>query len=281
MSHIRDGHLRLTSPSGELITNVACNVSRLYKYECSPEYAHAVELLSVMELHHRLGHISIASTCKLVEIRAIKGIKLDPDVPESDCKACIFACATHIPVPKPRISVLALSFGDEIHTDMWGPVCITTAKKKRYFVTFTDDATCFTVIYLIPTKDKAFKYYKFFEAWAIAQKHCIEIKTLHSDHGGEYLSDAFDKHLAAVGTAWQLTIHDTPQLNGIAECLNWALLEQIWALRHLMGLPEFLWGKALHHATWLKNRMATRMLDNKMPFKVLFGSPPDLSGLQR
>jgi len=281
MSHIGDGHLRLTSLSGELIANVACNASRLYKYEHSPEYVHAVELLSVMELHHRLGHISIASTCKLVEIGAVKGIKLDPDVPESDCEACIFACATRIPVPKPRISVPALSFGDEIHTDVWGPARVATAKKKRYFVTFMDDATCFTVIYLIPTKDKAFKYYKFFEAWAIAQKHCIGIKTLRSDHGGEYLSDAFDEHLAAAGTAQQLTVHDTPQLNGIAECLNWTLLERIRALRHLTGLPEFLWGEALHHTTWLKNRTAIRTLDNKMPFKALFGSPPDLSGLRR
>jgi len=129
-SHIRDGHLWLTSPSRELIVNIACNASHLYKYKHSLEYAHAVELLSVMELHHHLGHISIASTCKLIEIGAIKGIKLDPDMPESDCEACIFAHATYIPVPKPHISVPALSFGDEIHTDMWGPVCVATAKKK-------------------------------------------------------------------------------------------------------------------------------------------------------
>jgi hypothetical protein len=143
-----------------------------------------------------------------------------------------------------------------------------------------DDATCFTAIYLIPTKDKAFKYYKFFEAWAITQKHCTGIKVLHSDCGGEYLSEAFNKHLVAAGTAQQLTVHDTPQLNDIAKHLNQMLLEWIWALRHLMGLSDFLWGKALHYATWLKNCMAMWTLDNKMPFKALFGSPPDFSRLQ-
>ena len=129
-SHIGDGHLKLTSPSGELIANVARNASRLYKYERSLESAHAVELLSVMELHHRLGHISIASTHKLVENGAVKGIKLDPNAPETDCEACIFARATRIPVPKPRISVPALNFGDEIHTDVWGPARTATAKGK-------------------------------------------------------------------------------------------------------------------------------------------------------
>jgi hypothetical protein len=83
-----------------------------------------------MELHSHLGHISVASTCKLVENRAVKGIKLNPDAPETDCKACIFACATHIPIPKPRISILALNFGDEIHTDVWGPAHIITVKGK-------------------------------------------------------------------------------------------------------------------------------------------------------
>jgi hypothetical protein len=117
-SHIRDGHLQLISPSGELIVNVTHNASRLYKYERSLESAHAIELMTLIELHSHLGHISVASTCKLIENRAVKGIKLDPDVPKTDCKACIFARATCIPVPKPRISVLALNFGDEIHTDV-------------------------------------------------------------------------------------------------------------------------------------------------------------------
>jgi hypothetical protein len=129
-SHIRDGHLQLISLSGELIINVTCNMSCLYKYECSPESTHAVELMMLMELHSCLGHISIASTHKLVENGAVKGIKLNPDAPKTDCEACIFAHATRIPVPKPHISVLALNFRDEIHTDMWGPVRITTAKGK-------------------------------------------------------------------------------------------------------------------------------------------------------
>jgi transposase InsO family protein len=52
------------------------------------------------------------------------------------------------------------------------------------------------------------------------QGHCTAIKVLRSDRGGEYLSGAFDQHLKKVGTARKLTTHDTPQLNGITECLN-------------------------------------------------------------
>ena len=123
------------------------------------------------------------------------------------------------------------------------------------------------------------EFYQYFKAWAITQQHCRGIKVLRSDRGGKYLSKLFDDHLAATGTAWQLTTHDTLQLNGIAKCLNWMLLEHIQALRNLTSLPAILWGEALHHATWLKNHMALRTLDNKTPFEALFGSPPDLSGL--
>jgi transposase InsO family protein len=103
---------------------------------------------------------------------------------------------------------------------------------------------------------------------------------LHSNHRGEYLSKAFDKHLAAAGTAWWLTTHDTLQLNGIAEWLNQTLLECICALWHTTGLPKMLWGEALHHMTWLKNWTAMHALDNKTPFEVLYGTMPDLSEVQ-
>jgi len=277
MTLIGNGRLRITSPRGDSVAEIPRNARHLYKVIHIPESAHAAELVSAMELHRRLGHISVASARKLVQSGAVKGIKLDPDAPEMDCEACIYARATRVPMSKPRISVPAQSFGDEVHTDVWGPASTSTVKGRRYFITFTDDVTCYTVVYLLKTKDQVLKSYKSYEAWAIAQQHCTSIKVLCSNRGGKYLSKAFDEHLAAAGTARHLTTHDTPQLNGIAERLNRTLLEHVHALRHEAGLPKMLWGEALRHATWLKNRTATRVLDTKTPSEALFGTPPDLS----
>ena len=138
----------------------------------------------------------------------------------------------------------------------------------------------YTVTFLMWTKDEVLEAYKSFEAWTLMQQHCKGIKALCSDRGGEYLSKAFDQHLTAARTACRLTTHDILQLNGVAECLNCTLLECIWAFTHTSSLPKTLWGKGLRHATWLKNQMATRMLDSKMPFEVLFGTPPNLSSLK-
>ena len=45
-------------------------------------------------------------------------------------------------------------------------------------------------------------------------------------------------------------------------------------------LPKSLWGEAITHVVWLKNRTPTCMLpDGKMPYEVLYGLIPDLKGL--
>jgi hypothetical protein len=142
-----------------------------------------------------------------------------------------------------------------------------------------DDVTCYIVAFLLHKKSEAFKSYKTFGSWVLTQQHCKAIKTMWSDHRGEYLSKVFDRHLAAAGTTCRLTVHDTPQLNGIAECLNCMLLEQVWAFTHSSSLLKSLWGKALWHAIWLKNHMGTHVLNSKMPYKALHGHLPDLSNL--
>src|SRR6266581_3131789 len=104
---------------------------------------------------------------------------------------------------------------------------MATRKGRQYFITFTDDATHFTTFYLMRTKDEALAAYKLFEDWALTQGHCMAIKVLHSNCSGEYLSNTFNAHLAAAGMACKLTVHDMPQLNGVAECLNHMLLKRI------------------------------------------------------
>lgn len=184
-----------------------------------PESTDTVEVITLIWLHRRMGHIAVGSMRKLVESGAITGVKPDPALKEAACDACLYMCATRLPIPSIRISPLAQNFGDEIHTDVWGPARTPTCQGRHYFVTFTDDATRYTVSFLLRTKN-GLEAYKSFEAWALTQEHCKRIKVLRSDKGGEYLSAAFNAHLAAAGAALKLTPHDTPQLNGVADRLN-------------------------------------------------------------
>ncbi len=64
----------------------------------------------------------------------------------------------------------------------------------------------------------------------------------------------FDTYLATHGIQRRLTVHDTPVHNGVAERLNRTLLEKVRAMLYAADLPGNLWGEALKHAVWLKNR---------------------------
>jgi hypothetical protein len=121
----------------------------LYCVAHDSESAHAAELLSIMELHRCLSHIALASACKLVESGAIIGIELDPTTQEGDCNACIYVQSTRLPILKVRTWPPAQSFGKEIHLDLWGPGSVAMRQGCKYFITFTDNATRYTVAYLL------------------------------------------------------------------------------------------------------------------------------------
>ena len=72
-------------------------------------------------------------------------------------------------------------------------------------------------LYLLRKKDECPEKYKEYEAWAETQLGA-RIKILHSDHGGEYLGKEFITYLNSRGTMQKLTVHDTPQQNGVAKC---------------------------------------------------------------
>ena len=94
----------------------------------------------------------------------------------------------------------ASKFGDKIHSDIWGLSPIQTPGHKEYYVSFTNNHTCWTHLQLLATKDGIFEAYKDFKAWAKLQFGIPAIKTLCFDRKGEYLGKAFSQHLQSTPT---------------------------------------------------------------------------------
>ena len=240
----------------------------------------ATETLTWTELHRRMGHISPGVVKKLAENGLMAGVCVDISSGKPVfCESCVYAKATRKPVPKEREGNRATEFGKEVHSDLWGPSPVTTLCGCRYYVSFTDDKTHLTYLHLLKHKSDTLNAYKDFEANCKTQ-HKANVKVLHSDRGGEYTGKEFVMHLKWNGTKQKLTVHDTPEHNGVAECLNCTILEKIRAMLHASGQPKFLWGEAVHHVVWLKNRTPTKALSGLTPFEVAYGRKPDLRGLR-
>ena len=135
---------------------------------------------------------------------------------ETQCITCIEANIKRAVVPKLRTSELAKAFGDHFHMDIWGPARKQALGGYNYTLTLVDDATRWTQIYLLKTKDNAYGAYI---KWAelLYTQHNIRIKTLQSDNDSVFLSTQFNEFLNTQGTTRKLTVHDTPQQNGVAE----------------------------------------------------------------
>ena len=112
----------------------------------------------------------------------------------------------------------------------------------------------------------------------ITQQHTgVKLQKLRSDRGGEYLSAEFNKYLKDNGIKRQLTIHDSPQQNGVAERLNRTLVEHARAMLIGKNMPMFLWPEAINYATWLKNRLPSCAIPGENPYSLVHKSKPNLA----
>ena len=94
--------------------------------------------------------------------------------------------------------------------------------------------------------------------------------------------NAFELGLSHEATAFfhevvilrQTCIRDTPQQNGIVERKIKYLLETFRSLIFQSQVPLIYLGECLLAATYLINRIPTKILSNTIPFELLFGKIP-------
>src|SRR5882724_12107686 len=143
----------------------------------------------------------------LMQQGIVTGVELLKPSEVTPCDSCTYAKMTCKAIPKECKGPCMTHFSTEIHSDVWGPSPTKTLSSKSYYISFTDDKTCYTCTYLLAHKGEALQAYLTFEAWSGTQ-HSAKIKVLHSDCGGEYLSRKFSDQLVSQGNVRRLTSHD-------------------------------------------------------------------------
>jgi transposase InsO family protein len=233
-------------------------------------------LQQVLLWHICLGHLNFEILHQLLRQGAVKGMPRLPRV-KHICETCqLGKLARKRFKTRRRITTEPLEL---IHSDVCGPIGDTAVTGARYFITFSDDFSRKTWVYMLKTKDQAYDRFKTFKS-EVENQTGKRIKTLRTDNGGEYTSRKFQELCDEAGIRHGKSQPYTPQSNGLAERKNRTLVETARCLCYQSSLPIYLWSEAIRAACYLLNRRPTKALGMKTPEEIFTRKTPDISNLR-
>ncbi|KAL5729693.1 hypothetical protein ACHQM5_002605 [Ranunculus cassubicifolius] len=224
----------------------------------SHSYNFSLESLNLW--HARLGHVNFQYLCLLFPalVKACKSHKFH-------CHVCALSKHTRSSYIS-RMHRTPCAF-DLIHSDVWGPSPVTSLSGHRYYVTFIDDHTRCTWVYLLKKKSEVLPSFTQFLRMVKTQYNVV--RGIRSDNAKEYVSDAFVSQLNKQGILQQLSNTYTPEQNGVAERKNRSLMVVVRCLLRGMNVPKNYWHMAVLTASYLLNRTPSRILHGKPPLRLL------------
>ena len=107
-----------------------------------------------------------------------------------------------------------------------------------------------------------------------------KLKAIRLDNGLEFTSSEVVHFFQTKGIIHQKTCPYTPQQNGVVERKHKYLLETARALLFESKLPLRYWGECVLTATYIINRLPTKLLQNKSPYEILYLKQPTYSHLK-
>jgi hypothetical protein len=196
-------------------------------------------------------------------------------------KVCARGCALGKNIKKPFPSSENRSKGilDLIHSDVCGPMPVKSLGGSLYYVTFIDDFSRKTWLYMLKTKDEVFSKFQEFKA-EVENLTDKKIKTIRYDNGGEYTSKELVAFCKEAGIRRELIVPHNPQQNGVAERKNKTIEESIKAMMNDQNLSMFLWGEATMTVVYVQNRSPHRILKNMTPEEAFSGKKPSVEHLR-
>ena len=232
----------------------------------------ATRTISSSQWHARLGH---PSPQIVRSILVLNKIPCSRDSTPSICNACQLAKSHQLPYSS---SVHHSSSPlDLIFSDVWGPAP-TSVGGYKYYISFIDDFSKFSWIYLMHDRSEAPRIFMQFKTH-IERLLDTTIKRVQSDWGGEYRKMHIT-FFSAFGITHHVSCPQTHQQNGSAERKHRHIVETGLALLAHAHVPLKFWDDAFLTATYLINRMPTRVIDNSSPLERLFHTKPNYSLLR-
>nr|GEX96297.1 hypothetical protein [Tanacetum cinerariifolium] len=134
-------------------------------------------------------------------------------------------------------------------------------------------------VYLLTENSQALESFRQFKR-KVETETGKTIKALHTDRGGEYLSNDFKNFCLEHGIKRQLTTSFSSQQNGVAERKNRTVINMVVSMISAKSMPKKFWGEATMWSFYVLNRCPTKALANKTPEEAWSGVKPTVHHLR-
>jgi histone deacetylase 1/2 len=193
---------------------------------------------------------------------------------ESVCDSCQRAKSHQLPYfASNKIATAPLEL---IHSDVSGPAP-TSVGKFSYYVSFIDDHSKYTWIYLLRQKSDVFAVFHDFQA-LVERKFDKKILSMQIDWGGEY--ERLNSFFQRIGIAHHVSFPHAHQQNGAAERKHRHIVEVGLALLANASMPLKFWDEAFLTTTRLINLLPSKVVNYKTPTELLLKETSDYSPLR-
>ena len=147
---------------------------------------------------------------------------------------------------------------------------------KKYYVTFIDDYSRFTKVYLLKNKHETFDMFLIYKA-EVDNQLDRKIKRFRSNRGGKYIPP--NDYCENEGIIHEVTPPYSPESHGVAERKNRTLKEMMNSLFVNASAPNNLSGKAILFACHLQNKIPYNKT-SRTPYELWKGHAPNLKYLK-
>jgi len=154
-----------------------------------------------------------------------------------------------------------------------------TLNGKRYFITFTNEASGRVSVCLLSSKDGALTAFHAYRM-GVEKASGYNIKCLWSDGGGEYINKGFRKYLEAAGIKHIVSPSYSPSQNGRAERMNRTLMDHVCSMLEDSQLHKEFRGHAVLTAAHIHNHLTSRSNNNTTPLQYWTGKEPGIGHLR-
>ena len=232
---------------------------------------------TVKRWHQRLGHLNFAEMRHMLHSQAVKGLEMSGAIDRVKCDTCIAGKLTAAPFKSSETTTKEPL--ELIHSDLCGPMRVSSVEGASYFLTFIDDYSRLGYVFFIRNKSDVVDTFVQFKN-LVENQTGYKIKNFQSDNGREFYNQRMIDFLKQAGIHHRLTVPYTPQQNGVAERRNRTLVEAARCMMLESGLPPSLWAEAIGTANHVRNRCTSRSIPSGTPYERWIKNKPDVTHLR-